>query len=359
MTTDPTFGPPGVGWPVFRGDLPEAEKPQNPVAWAMAEDSNDATKAAAAYRPDPGLTRAVNVALLLGQPLLLTGEPGTGKTQLAYRVAYELGLEPVQRFDTKSTSSARDLFYVFDHLRRYHAAHRAGGEVDNRDFLEFNALGRAFLLANAREQVVWAMPPGAEDVDALMAGAPRRSVVLIDEIDKAPREFPNDLLHEIEAMKVRIPELGNRELAARAALRPVVIITSNSERNLPAPFLRRCLYYHLPFPDRNQLAEILRLRFPSLAGGDGSFVRSSVDLFLGLRAAGLHKAPSTAELIRWMRVLEPWFGLGDVRQVPREVLEGSFVVLIKFKEDLEAGAGYLKGLLEAGVATAAEPPRSA
>src|SRR5262249_8190024 len=141
----------------------------------------------ASYLPDEGLVDAVNVALILRQPLLLTGEPGTGKTQLAFSVAWELGLESPLVFETKSTSAARDLFYTFDNLRRFQAAQAADSDLDPRRFVQFNALGLAIL-----RTLPWEKAGRVAHADFCHA-APSRSVVLIDEIDKAPRDFPNDI----------------------------------------------------------------------------------------------------------------------------------------------------------------------
>src|SRR4051812_14381634 len=160
------------------------------------------------YRADQGLVDAANVAILLGQPLLLTGEPGTGKTQFAHSLAWELGLGEPLVFETKSTSAAADLFYHYDALGRFHAAQV--GEVGRRtlDYIHYRAMGVAILRANAEAEVAAFLPEGFRH------GGPRRSVVLIDEVDKAPRDFPNDLLNEVEGMFFRVPELGNVTISA-------------------------------------------------------------------------------------------------------------------------------------------------
>jgi MoxR-like ATPase len=262
----------------------------------------------AEYKADPGLVDAVNVALVLNKPLLLTGDPGTGKSQLAFSVAWQLAARGVlnvasphvERFEAKSTSVARDLFYTFDTLSRFHAVQTHGSE-DNKDYITYNALGRALLNALPRR-----------DIDDVVGAdfnynGPLRSVVLIDEIDKAPRDFPNDLLNEIDQMFFRVTELRNRRIGGIDKMpvdyRPLVFITSNSEKNLPDPFLRRCIYYNIPFPEPAALRTILLARLVDLrpAGPDGALMEDALAFFVKLRGAeaGSHKI-SPAELIQWL-----------------------------------------------------------
>jgi MoxR-like ATPase len=258
------------------------------------------------YEADDDLADAVNVALLMGRPLLLTGEPGTGKTQLAFRLAWELGLGAPEVFETKSTSLARDLFYTYDALGRFHDA-ECEIPKSAQAYIAFNALGRAILQAQPKERVADLLPPDfAHD-------GPRRSVVLIDEIDKAPRDFPNDILNEIERMYFRIPELGNVRVPAEGTATdwpPIVVVTSNSEKHLPGPFLRRCVYHHIRFPKPERMARIVtnRLRhIPDREGGvvppPDSFVQDAVALFFHLRDQ-LDGPLSTGELIVWMQAMQ-------------------------------------------------------
>jgi MoxR-like ATPase len=251
----------------------------------------------AGYRPDRGLVDAVNVALLLGQPLLLTGEPGTGKTQLANSVAWELGFDPPLMFETKSTHTARDLFYTYDTLSRFHAAQTGEGSQNSLDYISYNALGIAILRSNEEAAVKQWLPP---DFDH---GGRRRSVVLVDEVDKAPRDFPNDLLNEVEGMYFKIVELGNAKISASEDMRPIMIITSNSEKHLPDAFLRRCIYYNIPFPEKKRLIEIVMARIDTF---DGEVLLSdALDFFTNLREpnSGLQKRPATAELLAWLMAL--------------------------------------------------------
>ena len=287
----------------------------------------------AGYIADAGLVDAVNVALLLGQPLLVTGEPGTGKTELAYSVGWELGLDVPLIFETKSSSTARDLFYTYDTLGRFHAAQIKEGSQNGLDYVTYNALGLAILRANQRATVQdWLPATMAHD-------GPRRSVVLIDEIDKAPRDFPNDLLNEIEGMFFRIPELGSPVIKADESMRPVVIITSNSEKHLPDAFLRRCAYYDIPFPARSRLTRIVEARLGTFNGSLLPGLSEALDLFDKLRdkSSGLRKRPATAELLGWLSSMRQR-GV-DLRQPLRPALDqvsATISALVKSAEDQQA-----------------------
>jgi MoxR-like ATPase len=266
------------------------------------------------YDADQALLDAANTALYLGRPLLLTGEPGSGKTEFANHLAWRLGLERryrdelhrerveyALRFDTKSESRARDLFYTIDQVARFQRAQSTEGEVDALLFMEFQAMGRAILYAAKPDKLAERLPRWQAH-----PGDPRRSVVVIDEIDKAPRDFPNDLLNEIDEMYFRIPELDNVRVGGRDVIsrdmRPIVVITSNSEKNLPDPFLRRCIYYHIPFPDTNtRLAEILLSRVTEFSATRGPLADDAVAFFQQLRARAAPKPKtSPAELIDWL-----------------------------------------------------------
>jgi MoxR-like ATPase len=259
------------------------------------------------YMPDDGLVDAVNVALLLGQPLLLTGEPGTGKTHLAYHVAWQFGL-PVRKFETKSDHKAQDLFYLYDALRHFHAvqvAQAGNKEAPNAtDYLEYTALGKAIILANELEKVKKFLPSDFTE----HPGKPQRSVVLIDEIDKAPRDFPNDILNEVELNHFRIPELGiDKKIGVTDdRFKPILILTSNSEKHLPAAFLRRCVYYNIPFPKREVLSEIVEKRLGQNAKNSSELLTDALDLFFDLRKQ-LKEKPATAKLLNWLMTLHQMF----------------------------------------------------
>jgi MoxR-like ATPase len=277
-------------------DTNNANAAEPPVALPVPKRQKQVDPAG--YLPEPELLNAVNIALLLGQPLLLTGEPGTGKTQLAHWLSWRLGFGDAVVFNTKSTSTARDLFYTFDSMRRFHAAQTGKGSQDEVDYITYNAFGVAIL-----RSLEFAAISGVLPKQNFVHGGPRRSVVLIDEIDKAPRDFPNDLLHEVENMSFSIAELGITELKAERKLRPVLVLTSNSEKNLPDAFLRRCIFFNIPFPGRDRLKAIVQARLDAFADGQGALLNSAIDLFIEIHGSNLRKAPSTAELLNWLQTL--------------------------------------------------------
>ncbi len=240
--------------------------------------AHDSSFAADASRFVPGeqLEIAINTALAVGAPLLITGEPGTGKTQAAYYAAYKLGIAPVLHFQVKSDSSANDLLYSFDTVRYFHDANVQKTLPDKAAYVERRAL--------------W---------EAMASPTPR--VLLIDEIDKAPRDFPNDLLHELDQMEFTIAETQQTIRAAKAQ-RPLVLITSNSERRLPEPFLRRCIYHHIRFDD-DLVRQAVEKRQDEYAALSADFLELAVRRFLTLRDRPLRKRPSTGELLVWLRVL--------------------------------------------------------
>jgi MoxR-like ATPase len=240
------------------------------------------------YIPDPKLVDAVDLAIRMSKPLLLTGEPGAGKTHAAYYVAADLGLGAPLVFRSRPTSTSRDLFYAYDSRRaeEEHAAAKAG---DPPSFIRFNALGLAIIRTLPREAAAGVVPPD------LIHEAPTRSLVLIDEIDRAPRDFCNDILDELERMSFHISELG-RHIQAEPSMRPIVLITSNSEKSLPGAFLRRCIYFNIPFPDSSALMEIVKGHLPEL---EGRLASDIVEFVTALRSSPSINKPGVADLLSW------------------------------------------------------------
>jgi MoxR-like ATPases len=280
------------------------------------------------YVAEKGLTDAVNVALTLGQPLLVTGDPGTGKTQLAASVACELELPAPLTFHAKTTSTARDLFYRYDALAHFHDSHFRKEALNVEAYITFEALGQAILLSL----------PGAEAdrylPETLRGKGPTRSVVLIDEIDKAPRDFPNDILNEIEHLSFLVRETG-QSFAAGPEYRPILVLTSNSEKNLPDAFLRRCIFYHISFPSRDRLREIATRRLDLDHRLTPQVLEHALDHFEEIRSLALAKRPATAECLAWLRVLQHLqVDPKNLKPGQAEVLSLSYSVLAKNKDDL-------------------------
>ncbi len=331
---------------------------------APEKKSNSGTAEVSNYRPHPELVDAVEVAMELGKPLLLTGEPGSGKTGCAKWVAAKYGLPRFHKFVAKTTSVATDLFYTYDALGRFSASQLGQFSEEERlraanpgAFIEYAALGKAILAAHPTKDV-------SRFLDKAMPGfshpgKPERSVVLIDEIDKAPKDFPNDLLDEIDTMRFRVRELGDAETPdlKEVGLRPIIIITSNSERQLPEPFLRRCAYFHIPFPKRRSeaggqaeiegdyfLEDIVAAHFePEMA--TSRLARDGITYFQQLRDLRqpiLVKRPSTAELLDWLSVLSGQRNAKDIGLTEmRDRAASRLSVLLKNQKDQEAGRKLL------------------
>ena len=265
------------------------------------------------YLTSDGLEAAVNCALALERPLLVRGEPGTGKTQLAEAIAADLGLKLIH-WPVKSTTRAQDGLYVYDTVQRLYDSRFGDGDVrDIRRYIKFGPLGEAF-------------------------ASKERIVLLIDEVDKADLEFPNDLLHELDRMRFHVVETRD-EIVAEA--RPIMIITSNAEKELPDAFLRRCVFHFISFPDRELMARIVRVHHPTL---ETRLKEQAIDVFYALRdTEGLRKRPSTSELIDWIAALKR----AGVASVEMEKGLPFLGALLKREQDLlthaQAQAGGRRG----------------
>ena len=225
------------------------------------------------YVASEELLSAVNIAMTLQKPLLLKGEPGTGKTMLARSIASSLHA-PLYIWNIKSTTKAQDGLYVYDVVQRLYDSQFGGEGVDDIEkYVHLGQVGEAF-------------------------ESEERAVLLIDEIDKADLEFPNDLLWELDKMEFYIPETGE---TIKAKHRPIVIITSNAEKELPSAFLRRCIFHYISFPDRAQMEEIVRVHFDQL---DEALLQQTLDAFYRIREMDdIEKKPSTSELVDWIHAL--------------------------------------------------------
>ena len=225
------------------------------------------------YITSPELRHAVNVSVAISRPLLVKGEPGTGKTLLAHAIAEDLGMELII-WNVKSTSKAVDGLYVYDTVQRLQDSRFGDKDVsDIRQYIKLGPLGKALT-------------------------ADKQVVLLIDEVDKADLEFPNDLLHELDTMEFTVVETGDLH---KAKQRPVVIITSNAEKELPDPFLRRCIFHYIHFPEKDLMSDIVKVHHPDISK---KLLEQCLATFYRLREiTGIRKRPSTSELIDWIGAL--------------------------------------------------------
>lgn len=253
------------------------------------------------YVASEQLLAAVNVAIALQKPLLIKGEPGTGKTMLAEAVAKSLGKKLII-WNIKSTTKAQDGLYMYDTIQRLYDGQFGENDVhDISQYIKLGKLGEAF---DSDEQVI----------------------LLIDEIDKADLEFPNDLLWELDQMEFYIHETKR---TVKAKQRPIVIITSNAEKELPDAFLRRCIFHYIDFPDKTLMEEIVRVHFPNV---DDALLKNAMDVFYEIRSfRDIRKKPSTSELIDWINALQ--IGGIPVEKIKKEL---PFIgVVVKKDEDME------------------------
>jgi MoxR-like ATPase len=225
------------------------------------------------YIASKPLMEIVNVSIALGKPLVIKGEPGTGKTLLAHSIAEALN-KKLLIWNVKSTTKAKDGLYVYDTVQRLNDARFKDKDIsDIRQYIKLGKLGQSFR-------------------------SDEKLVLLIDEIDKADVEFPNDLLNELDEMTFHIPELDEEVAAIH---RPIVIITSNSEKELPDAFLRRCIFHYIEFPDEEMMERIVKVHYPDI---EMKLVKEAIKRFYWIREVdGLRKKPSTSELLDWIKAL--------------------------------------------------------
>jgi MoxR-like ATPase len=296
------------------------------------------------YVADDGIIKAVEIAIALGKPLLISGEPGTGKTKLADFVAMQLATQTQGRdfaflntpyvFNTKSTSVSTDLFYFYDAVSHFRSQH---ADTTTEQFIELKPMGLAIaqtygLNSNSLQGISKIGNMSA----TYLQPQPRSSVVLIDEIDKAPREFPNDLLNEMENYSFDIKEINQSVTRCKSDCRILVIMTSNSEKNLPNAFLRRCVFYHIGFPDKDKLLLIAKKRLMIDNTAYDELIGKAIDEFNNIRNRAMNKKPSTSEFLDWINLLQHYKLLNNSSFAPDNtdpLYEATKSTLIKNYED--------------------------
>ena len=258
------------------------------------------------YITTQDLLVAVNASIELEKPLLIKGEPGTGKTELARQISQGLGLNIIE-WNIKSTTKAQQGLYEFDAINRLRDSQLKSGNIDN-------------LNKYVKKGKIW------ESFES-----PKKTVLLIDEIDKADIEFPNDLLQEIDKMEFFVYETGEN---VRAKNRPIVIITSNNEKELPEAFLRRCFFHYIRFPDFETLKKIVQVHHPNIKK---SLLDSALKSFFTIRETpGLKKKPSTSEALDWIKLLlVDDLNLEDIKKSGKNILPKLYGALIKNEQDVE------------------------
>ena len=258
------------------------------------------------YITTEDLEMAVNAAINLEKPLLVKGEPGTGKTELAKQVAIKLGLKLFE-WNIKSTTKAHQGLYEYDAVSRLRDSQLGDKKVnDIKNYIKKGTIWSAFT-------------------------SEKQAVLLIDEIDKADIEFPNDLLHELDKMKFLVYETGE---VISANKRPIVIITSNNEKELPDAFLRRCFFHYIQFPDHETLSKIINVHFPDIKK---NLLQSALEIFFDIREVpGLKKKPSTSEILDWIKLLlVEDISVTDLKKEPKDMLPILYGALLKNEQDVQ------------------------
>ena len=258
------------------------------------------------YISTKDLNVAVNAAITLEKPLLIKGEPGTGKTELAKQVAIKLGLKLFE-WNIKSTTKAHQGLYEYDAVSRLRDSQLGDKKVnDIKNYIKKGTIWSAF-------------------------SSEEKAVLLIDEIDKADIEFPNDLLHELDKMKFLVYETGE---VISANKRPIVIITSNNEKELPDAFLRRCFFHYIQFPDHETLKKIINVHFPDIKK---NLLQSALEIFFDIREVpGLKKKPSTSEILDWIKLLlVEDISVTDLKKEPKDMLPILYGALLKNQQDVQ------------------------
>ncbi len=258
------------------------------------------------YIATEDLKMAVNAAITLERPLLVKGEPGTGKTELAKQIASKLDLE-ILEWNIKSTTRAHQGLYEYDAVSRLRDSQL--GEEKVKDIKNYIKKGTIWSAFDSKKKVV----------------------LLIDEIDKADIEFPNDLLQELDKMQFHVYETGE---TIRAEQRPIVIITSNNEKELPDAFLRRCFFHYIKFPDKETLTKIIKVHFPDIKS---TLLQTALENFFNVREVpGLKKKPSTSEILDWIKLLlAEDISSEDLRQNPKDMLPKLHGALLKNEQDVQ------------------------
>lgn len=316
------------------------------------------------YQPSNSLISVLQMAISLGRPLLLAGKPGVGKTQFAHWVAdqhIENFNKNVLQFNTKSTSVFADLFYEYDAVSHFRDANinnslRANQTKSAADYITLTALGFAVLCAKGKddeddEELNKIIQQSKQKLKISTTDLTEKSVVLIDEIDKAPRDFPNDLLYEIENLSFTIKEINKTiKLNDKEKENVVIILTSNDEKNLPDAFLRRCLFYYIDFPSEPELKAIVAKKL-TISGADFTSnelagLDEKINWFFKIyHAKTIDKKPSTSECIDWINYLKEH----DLLNKDVKDCKDSFSCLVKKNEDLQELNKLFPGLTEANL----------